>query len=320
MSDTTVAPSLIPAAARGPGSRALAGPAPRDLASTPLRDRGRARLFGQFLLDHEAVTPVELSSALALMASLNETIGKLAVARGWLTPPQADHIGELQRTIDARWGDIAVALEAGGLSAEQVEQLLWEQTEDNLRIGDALVEVGALSCSAAEEWLAYYEASRAVSVVMADDPTGEYDPIRHAVDGLPRVLLRRAGLHSICSAPRVWRTPTQKPKKGSGPAATIEIGGNWSVTLGLVLSQRLGKALANRARETHGRKDKGCAVACDILEVLAFYVARRLDRPYSPPRQLCSVGDPSPGHLPSQGLSFTVATDCGDAVLVIDQR
>lgn len=309
MSDTTAAPSSFSAPSADPAHRA-----PAQFASGPvrLRERASARLFGQFLLDHEAVTRAELSAALGLMASLNETVGELAVSRGWLSRPQADRIAQMQRTIDARWGDIAIALDEGGLSPEQVEQLLWEQTEDNLRVGDALVEVGALSCSYAEEWTQRYEASRSLSVVMADDPGGDYDPIRFAVDGLPRVVLRRAGLHAACAIPRVFRRDLHDD---SGKhAATIVVRGDKSVELGLSLSVRLARAVAQGARGQCGVSEDA---VCDLVEVLAVYVAHQLDAQEESGAAAWSVGQARRGQLPEQGLVFAVATDHGDGMLVV---
>lgn len=280
-----------------------------------LRDREPANLLGQFLVDGGAITADELSAALSLMGTLNERIGALAVARGWLTQRQADHIAGLQRTIDARWGDIAVALEEGGLTQEQVEELHWEQTEDNLRLGDALVEVGALSCSEAETWLARHEAAKSITVMMADDPRGEYDPIRHAADGLPRVLLRRVGLHAAVSMPRVFRAEDGRDHKR---AAVVRLAGGWSAALGLSLSPRLARALSNRGTDRGPRKDRAIRVVSDLLEVLAQYVARRLDRDHAAQREACVVGPVEIGAVPARGLSFTVATDFGDALLIVD--
>lgn len=280
-----------------------------------LRDREPTGLLGQFLVDQGAITADELSAALSLMGTLNERIGTLAVARGWLTQRQADHIAGLQRTIDARWGDIAVALEEGGLTPDQLEELRWEQTEDNLRLGDALVDVGALSCSEAEAWLARHEAAKSVSVVMADDPRGEYDPIRHAADGLPRVLLRRVGLHAAVSMPRVFRATSAHDHKRS---AMVRLTGGWSTTLGLSLSPRLARALSGRAADRGPRKDRAARVVGDLLEVLAHYIARRLDCDHAAQHDPCVVGSVEMGAFPSEGLSFTVATDFGDALLVVD--
>ena len=280
-----------------------------------LRDRKSARLLGQFLVDAGTITPQELSAALSLMGTLNERIGALAVARGWLTQRQADHIAELQRKIDARWGDIAVALEDGGLTPDQVEELRWEQTEDNLRLGDALVEVGALSCSEVDSWIARHEAAKSVTVVMADDPRGEYDPIRHAADGLSRVLLRRAGIHGAVSMPRVFRADGDHEDKR---AAMVRLGGGWSTALGLAVSPRLARALSSRASHRGPRKDRASRVVSDLLEVLAHYVARRLDRDYAAQRDACVVGPVEIGAVPPGGLSFTVATDFGDALLIVD--
>ena len=286
-----------------------------------LRDKGQARLLGQYLVEVGAVTSQELSAALSLMGSLNERIGTLAVARGWLTQAQADRIAELQRTIDARWGDIAVALEDGGLTPGQVDELRWEQTEDNLRLGDALVEVGALSCSEVESWIARHEAAKSVSAVMADDPRGEYDPIRFVVDGLPRVLLRRVGIHAVLSMPRVFRADEGgDEERRDKRAAMVRIAGGWSTEIGLSLSPRLARALGGRVVDRGPRKDRAVRMVSDLLEVLAHYVARRLDRDHAAKREPSVVGPVEPGLVPRGGLSFSVTTDFGDALLVVDSR
>jgi len=152
---------------------------------------------------------------------------------------------------------------------------------------------------------------------MADDPRGEYDPIRHAADGLPRVLLRRAGIHAAVSMPRVFRTDAHSADKR---AAVVRLAGGWSTALGLSLSPRLARALANRTADRSPRKDRATRVVADLLEVLAHYVARRLDRDYAAQREPCVVGPVETGAVPSQGLSFTVATDFGDALLIVDDQ
>lgn len=302
-------------------------PHPSPVATRAGRsDAPPARLFGRYLVDEGAIEASDLRAALAVMAATNQTIGELAVARGLLSEAQAEHIAKLQRHVDAPWGEVASALERGGLTAFQVETLLWEQTTVNLRIGDALIEVGALSPTEVDDWRSRYEANQpvpgwAVPWWAGSGQTGVDEDVlgaRLAVQSLPRVIGRLMRTPAQVDAPRGWHGPPPP----DGHAASISIEGPEGVDLLLWATGSVATRFAERMGQPTADLCPGAAKAlAEVLEVLAAYVVRHLaDASHGDERPAATFGAPRFDDGPERGLAFPVTTGLGDAVLVIDRR
>ncbi|NOY26859.1 MAG: hypothetical protein GXP62_13390 [Oligoflexia bacterium] len=112
--------------------------------------------YGEFLVQLGVVRQDQLCAALAQQGNGRLRLGELAMARELLTAQQVAQARRCQRNRgqdldDLRLGEIAVAL--GFITTEQVEQLYTEQRKDWRRIGDVLVELGALTKDAHESYL-----------------------------------------------------------------------------------------------------------------------------------------------------------------------
>ncbi|MDR0903320.1 MAG: chemotaxis protein CheX [Ruminococcus sp.] len=101
------------------------------------------QLFGNYLLKQHLVSPSHLIEALRESSSTRVKLGVLAIDAGLMTPEQVDEIHELQRIMDKRIGDLMV--EKGYLSPEQIAVLLKSQKSGHLILGQALIDNGHMT-------------------------------------------------------------------------------------------------------------------------------------------------------------------------------
>ncbi|MDR0974285.1 MAG: chemotaxis protein CheX [Ruminococcus sp.] len=101
------------------------------------------QLFGNYLLKQHLVSPSHLIEALRESSSTRVKLGVLAIDAGLMTPDQVDEIHELQRIMDKRIGDLMV--EKGYLSPEQIATLLKSQKSGHLILGQALIDNGHMT-------------------------------------------------------------------------------------------------------------------------------------------------------------------------------
>jgi hypothetical protein len=103
------------------------------------------QLFGNYLLRQQLVSPSHLIEALRSASSTRVKLGVLAINAGLMTPEQVEEVHELQRTMDKRIGDIMV--DKGFLTAEEVTSLLKSQKSGHLVLGQALIDSGHMTTS-----------------------------------------------------------------------------------------------------------------------------------------------------------------------------
>jgi hypothetical protein len=103
------------------------------------------QLFGNYLLRQQLVSPSHLIEALRSASSTRVKLGVLAINAGLMTPEQVEEVHELQKTMDKRIGDIIV--DKGFLAAEQVTSLLKSQKSGHLVLGQALIDSGHMTTS-----------------------------------------------------------------------------------------------------------------------------------------------------------------------------
>lgn len=101
------------------------------------------QFFGSYLLNKKIVSPANLRLALEKKDSTRVKLGVLAINAGYMTAKQVDAVHRKQATVDKRIGDIAV--EMGYLTEAQVEELLSSQKTGCLLLGQALVDMGCLT-------------------------------------------------------------------------------------------------------------------------------------------------------------------------------
>ena len=80
------------------------------------------QFFGSYLLNRKIVSPANLRVALEKKDTTRVKLGVLAINAGYMTAKQVDAVHKKQATVDKRIGDIAVDM--GYLTEAQVEELL----------------------------------------------------------------------------------------------------------------------------------------------------------------------------------------------------
>jgi hypothetical protein len=101
------------------------------------------QLFGNYLLKQHLVSPSHLIEALRESASTRVKLGVLAINAGLMTPDQVEEVHEAQKTMDKRIGDIMV--DKGFLTSEQIATLLKSQKSGHLVLGQALIDNGHMT-------------------------------------------------------------------------------------------------------------------------------------------------------------------------------
>ncbi len=117
------------------------------------------KFFGQFLVEHDAVTSESLLHAIELQERNNLKLGEMAVAMGFITQKDIETAHAAQLSKDMKLGDLLVDL--GFLSSEQLEEVIAHQKATHLYIGEALVKVGALTPDKLDHYLAAFKADQA---------------------------------------------------------------------------------------------------------------------------------------------------------------
>lgn len=278
--------------------------------AVPGQAAARPRLFGQWLVDRGELTNADLREALALMRAVNSTIGELAVANGLVTAAQAEEINELQRHVDGRWGDIAIALGVGRATAARIEELAWSQQIENLRLSDALVELGFMTATSIDGLLRDFEDERERGV----DDRGLDDDTRlrlaDMVEGLPRLLHRVLGTAVRMSPPR--------PADGTRyeHCAQITLGGIG--TIGISAERRVARAVASALRiDVNGQLPARLDTAIGALLVL---FGGQLARRQQVADETSRLGAPPvAGCLPEARYAVDIALADGRCVLLIER-
>jgi hypothetical protein len=101
------------------------------------------QLFGNYLLRQQLVSPSHLIEAMRSASSTRVKLGVLAINAGLMTAEQVDEVHELQKTMDKRIGDIMV--EKKFLTPEEVTGLLKSQKSGHLVLGQALIDSGHMT-------------------------------------------------------------------------------------------------------------------------------------------------------------------------------
>jgi len=153
------------------------------------------KFFGQYLLDQGAVTTELLLKAVELQDSVNLKFGATAQALNLVTESDVKRIHNAQRVEDALFGDMALKL--GILNEEQIGQVLKHQQRSHLRIGEALVQVGALTAGDLPRLLEQFREDQALYTTSHTViPAGVLHPEvwEFCADLSAKMLLRIVGL------------------------------------------------------------------------------------------------------------------------------
>lgn len=101
------------------------------------------QFFGNYLLNEKLITPEQLIEAMQKKKETRMKLGVLAINAGYMTASQVERVHELQSKMDKRIGDIAVEL--GYMTEQQVMELLHAQPLGYLLLGQAIVDKGYMT-------------------------------------------------------------------------------------------------------------------------------------------------------------------------------
>ena len=274
---------------------------PSQLVTPPTRRR-RPRLFGQYLVEEGAIAAHDVDEALQLMRLVNSPVGEIAVGEGLLSRDQVDTILEAQRRVDGRFLELAASL---GLASEQLETLTSEQAVENLRFGDALVEVGAISSTALEQHLQAYD--REEHFVSPHLPPTFGPLARTLVDLVPRLACRALGSSLRFSSASTW----------DGRAMDVHATAAWRAEGGVALGLSVEHAVASRLGPRN--HDAATSWARQLAPVLlADFVGLTLTMALHKQGHTDAEPTLAPAELPVRGLCFDVVFEHGAGILVID--
>ncbi len=113
------------------------------------------KYFGNYILTHKVLTPEQLKHALSKQESTRVKLGVLAIDAGCMTAFQVNRVHKLQTLQDKRFGEIAVS--EGFLSEDALTQLLERQKTSQIMLGQVLVDEEILNYEQYETLLADYK-------------------------------------------------------------------------------------------------------------------------------------------------------------------
>ncbi|MDE5992245.1 MAG: chemotaxis protein CheX [Oscillospiraceae bacterium] len=119
------------------------------------------QFFGNYLLQRQLVSPEHLSEVLQTMKDTRPQLGVLAINAGLMTAVQVEKAHLEQTRADKRIGDVMVDM--GYISRENVEKLLKSQPAGHLILGQALVDNGYMTTSQFEQALSSYKTENSIS-------------------------------------------------------------------------------------------------------------------------------------------------------------
>lgn len=114
-----------------------------------------AQFFGAYLLNNKLVSPETLAQAIDDKKNTRMRLGVLAINAGLMTAEQVEHVNVAQQSVDKRFGDLCVDL--GYLTSADVDRLLSEQPTDYLLLGQTLVNNGTLTNAEFESAISSYK-------------------------------------------------------------------------------------------------------------------------------------------------------------------
>lgn len=115
-----------------------------------------AHFFANYLLEENYIQKRQLIEGLKKMKNSRVKLGVLAIDAGYLTAAQVEKIHARQAQVDKRIGDIAIEL--GYLTNTQVEELLTNQPPRYLLLSQSLIDKEYITNSELEEALTKFKA------------------------------------------------------------------------------------------------------------------------------------------------------------------
>ncbi len=116
------------------------------------------QLFANFLIKNNYIPLERIGEIMAAAGGVHRAkLGTLAIEAGYMTAEQVEKVHEAQMHMDKRIGDIAV--EMGFITSEQIDELLSKQTSANSALSEALIQNGFMTYAQYEDALLKYKSS-----------------------------------------------------------------------------------------------------------------------------------------------------------------
>ena len=149
------------------------------------------KFFGQFLIDHNAISGFDLVRVMKFQEKSNLSFGETVMRMGLMSAEEVAGVNEAQKNEDLPFGDLAVKL--GYMRVEDVEQILKIQQNKHVYLGQALVALGALTQENLDKYLQMFHDEQQESIADhgAFPPGGEPHPIAEIIVDLTKKLLTR---------------------------------------------------------------------------------------------------------------------------------
>ena len=125
------------------------------------------KFFGHYLLDEGKITNEQLSEVVEYQSKNNLSLGELAVRDAFINTEEANIINDKQRSLDKRFGEIAVSLKL--LTDIQVEKLLQIQKKEKIFFGETLILKNFMSKETLDIELARFAEQQNIETVELDD-------------------------------------------------------------------------------------------------------------------------------------------------------
>lgn len=119
------------------------------------------QFFGNYLLSRRLVSPEHLSEVFQTMKDTRLKLGMLAINAGLMTAAQVERAHSEQQRVDKRIGDVMIDM--GYLTKEQVETLLNTQSVEYLLLGQTLIDNGYMTTNQFEQALNAYKTENGFS-------------------------------------------------------------------------------------------------------------------------------------------------------------
>lgn len=120
-----------------------------------------SQYYGNYLLNTNTITPAQLLDALQKKNDTRMKLGVLAINAGYMTAGEVENVHKQQAIKNMRIGDLAIAM--GYMTSEQVDELINQQKPGYLLLGQALVDLGYLTNAQFEETITAYKAKYSIS-------------------------------------------------------------------------------------------------------------------------------------------------------------
>lgn len=270
--------------------------------------------FGQFLLRQGEIDDAQLRQALELMQELNQSIGDLAVERGFTTEADCRRVNDEQKRKDLPFGELAIKM--GVLNSVELEELLAVQQKTRVDLAKALAELGHLPLDRVQTLHDHWKSAQAREASGSTElPAGLRGnrPADLALGLLTRMCLRVADLHVKVGPGRELEHPPERAL-----LATISVAGPHPLRITLLadppFAEKLARGLLGMQLDAFARELALDAVG-EFLNVLMGNVVATLDEETLGLR----LEPPSYGVVPTTGWRFEVVTEAdGSAEIVLE--